>query len=221
LSQHDLDGPPPQWPPDCAAVARTVCHRVKNDLQMLMNLLVLAEARAGTPQALSEAVQKRLSALGAVYTLIADEGRQPTAQALAREVARRVLARHGLAPAIHTEGEPLPLSLRLCSPLALWLGEVIDNAVCHGRAADGAARLAFLADRDDDEVWLAVGDAGPGLPPRFDIEVHAGLGLRLAMAVAQRDLGGAMALHSDRGGVTAKLRVPEREFRRLATEAWR
>ena len=207
----------PERPVPDAQATRRVCHRVKNDLQTILNLLILAQARANTIEDLSEAMQKRITVVGSAYAMIADSGKTPLLDSLAKEIARRCASRYGVEINITANTIDVNLHLRLCTPFALWIGEIVDNSVVHGQiGAD--VRLDIDGGRNSDELWLRILDNGQGLPLNFDPDTDAGLGLQLAKAIAQRDLGGDMQLDNTPHGLAARLIVPVDEFARLNSD---
>lgn len=200
-----------------AQATRSVCHRIKNDLQTILNLLILAQAEAHSPDDLSLAMQKRITVVGSAYAMIADSGEAPSLDSLTKEIARRCASRHGVELRLLSTPPEIDLSLRLCTPFALWIGEIVDNSVSH-IPSDIEVHLDITGGQNSDEVWLQILDNGPGLPPNFKAKTDFGLGLRLAEAIAKRDLSGNMYLGSTPQGLMAKLVVPVNEFTRLNSD---
>jgi two-component system, OmpR family, sensor kinase len=108
-------------------------------------------------------------------------------------------------------GELDPLRLRQA------LGNLIDNALRHGRGEVGLA-----ASRDGDALEVAVTDRGPGFPPELAARAFerfargdeartrggAGLGLAIVRAIAEAH-GGTVAIDdAEHGGATVVLRFP-------------
>lgn len=204
----------PGIPEQAADTTRRVCHRVKNDLQTILNLLILAEAKSENSDDLSEAMQKRITVVGSAYAMFADTGNPPTLESLSKEITQRCAARHGVEVSLWTDVPDTPLSLRLCTPFALWIGEIVDNCILHCRGG-ADIRLEISGGENTDDLWLQIADNGSGLPLNFDMETDSGLGLQLARAIAQRDLGGEMQIINKDSGLAAKITVPIPEFRRL------
>jgi sensor histidine kinase YesM len=61
---------------------------------------------------------------------------------------------------------------------SLILQPLVENAVRHGRAADGTITLTLRAQLREDVLVISVADQGPGIPPRFRIGDGDGHGLR-------------------------------------------
>lgn len=206
--------------PESRGLAAGICHRVKNDLQTVANLLFLAEPHCESPEQLARAVESRTACLAAAYTLVAQSGEPPVLAALVRLMAERCLARYSIRDKPSISVPDLTLSLRLCSPLALWLGECIGNAAGHGHAGRGGG--LSIDGGLEGGLWLEVRDFGPGPPPGLDLEAELGLGLglRLARAVASSDLRGSMELTGADPGTRARLQVPAEELDMLNREPW-
>lgn len=189
-------------------LAGKVCHRAKNDFQAITNLMAMACPFARTPEELAEAMEGRVGALAVSYSLIHETGAKPTLDRLAAEIVRRCQGRSVLPPRVQRDLPELALSLRLCSPLSLWLYEIIGNALLHGRPRGGTALVSVGGRLDEDGLLIWVADNGPGLPPDFDLAKRRRFGLYLAQAVADTDLHGRLELASAAPGLEVRLWVP-------------
>lgn len=197
--------------PDTQRLTGRICHRAKNDLQTIANMLAVASPYLRSPAEMAEAMEGRVGAFSISYSLVCETGAWPMLDRLTEEVLRRSLWRTVRPPRVERHLPELRLSLRLCSPLALWLYEVIGNALQHGHNG-GGQRLGMYGRLDAEGLLLRVVDNGPGLPPGFDLARHARLGLKLAQAVARSDLFGRMELRDARPGLEACLLVPASEL---------
>ncbi|MBI4798025.1 MAG: sensor histidine kinase [Desulfarculus sp.] len=220
LADGEAPGPVAALTPESLKAASGVCHRVKNDFQTITNILALGSAHARSPRELAEAVEGRVVALSLGYTLVSETDQPPTLDRLAQEVLRRNLWKGPAHPRLARRLPSLVLSLRLCSPLSLWLHEIIGNALRHGLEQVSDPELLLEGSLDDQGLRLSVTDNGAGLPPGFAPERDARLGLKLAMALAANDLRGGLDLEDARPGLKATLRVPSGELARLAQELW-
>lgn len=208
-------------PESARTIASQVCHRAKNDFQTIVNLLDLACPYMGSAQELVESIQGRVGALSVCYSMVGECQAAPTLDLLADEVLRRLLWRRGDDVRVDKRIPAVPLSLRLCSPLSLWLHEILSNALDHGASGASSDHLSLSALMGREEFVLRVADNGPGLPPGFDLERHAHLGLRLARAVAQSDLRGHLDLMTGAsGGLEVSLSIPVSEMETLNRDLW-
>ncbi len=173
---------------------REIHHRIKNNLQTVASLLRLqARALADGPsrRPLEESVDRILS-IAAVHDLLSAtrEDRVDCADLLGR---LQGMLGHGLGGrAVRSSLEPLPLSGRRATALALVFCELFANAVEHGRGA-----VAVALRRDGTSVELAVADEGPGPGPGD----RGGLGLTIARELVRDELRGRLTLG---GGAVAR-----------------
>jgi two-component sensor histidine kinase len=212
--------PPSRLALDTNKVAAEVCHRAKNDFQTIANLMALAAPYARSADDLALAVEGRVGALSVCYTLVASEGSRPRLDQVVEEVLRRLLWRHGAVAQVTRQVQDLGLSLRLCSPLSLWLHEIIGNALIHGLERASQPRLEVSAALGREGLVISVTDNGPGLPEGFDLTRQRRLGLTVAQAVATNDLRGSLELRGLHPGLLARLTVPAQEFANLNRSAW-
>jgi hypothetical protein len=73
--------------------------------------------------------------------------------------------------AVAPEALDLPMPCLLLQPL-------VENAVRHGRSADGRIDLAISVQSRGDEVQISIADKGPGMPLGYKVDSGRGVGLR-------------------------------------------
>lgn len=197
-----------------------VCHRVKNDFQTISNLLALAASADMDSTRLVREMESRISALSAPYTLLADHGNLPTVRGLVQEVVNRIRWRSSKMPSFSLTALDLGLSLRICSPLSLWLHEVILNSMMHAVRESTDLTISVLAQSSEEKFLLRVKDNGPGLPEGLDPENPSGLGMRIINAISINDLRGRVLYEGSDRGLSVTLLVPNHEFASLNKETW-
>ncbi len=86
------------------------------------------------------------------------------------------------------------------------LGELLQNAVEHGRGAD----VRLTPQRIDTDLVVEVVDAGPGIPPDRDPFATGRLGLQIVRTLVTEELGGELELTPgpDGVGTVARVRIP-------------
>jgi len=117
---------------------------------------------------------------------------------------------------------PVGLSLILDrNALATVLGELLDNARAHGRAANGETSLLLSATESATEIRISVSDSGAGFvteqvehffDPFFTSKLnqgHIGIGAYIAKSVARDALGASLALQTATSGTTVSLHLPK------------
>ena len=99
-----------------------------------------------------------------------------------------------------------------CAVPTFLLQPLVENAFRHGVARQsGPCRVEVSASVQDGELHVRVLDNGAGLPAGFDVESHAGTGLRNVRHRLQRIYEGAAGLElgpANGGGTVAHVRIP-------------
>jgi sensor histidine kinase YesM len=78
---------------------------------------------------------------------------------------------------LHVTREVAPQALPVPVP-SLILQPLVENAIRHGRGADGSVDLTIRAQLQDDAVLVAIADQGPGMPSDHKVGEDPGHGLR-------------------------------------------
>jgi two-component sensor histidine kinase len=113
------------------------------------------------------------------------------------------------AVTVEVDGDTGLVPASMATSLALVAAELVHNAIEHGLAGRAHGHVTVSMRRLADEVRLAVHDDGVGLPPGFDLETSANLGLAIVKTIVEDDLGGVLAVGSVSGrGTTVTVRVP-------------
>lgn len=195
------------------ATIREVHHRVKNNLQTIASLLRIQARRSAseeTRHALAEATE-RVSSMAVVHDLLAMSDRERVDFADAARTIVELVRRGFLGEAsgiqVSVEGQTGEVDARTATALALSVAELVHNALEHGFEQGQSGRIDVAMRKVDGELLLVVRDDGRGLPPGFDPESSANLGLTIVRTVIEDDLGGTIAFSGARG-TTVTVRVP-------------
>jgi two-component sensor histidine kinase/ActR/RegA family two-component response regulator len=174
---------------DKEALIREVHHRVKNNLQMLGDLLFLqSETLQGDEArlALTEA-QGRVFAIAWLHEQLYQS--LQSGQVVLREYLERLLRvvdklGGGVAVSLEVAGEVVALDLDRAIHTGLIVNELVTNAVKHAFAPDMPGRICVRLRTSRDFIELQVRDNGKGLAPGAD--PGKSLGLRLVHILARR-----------------------------------
>jgi two-component sensor histidine kinase len=196
------------------ATIREVHHRVKNNLQTIASLLRIQARRAGSAEvthALAEAGE-RSGSMAVVHEMLAGSTAEEVdfadAAAIVVDMVRQSLVGPEDRVDVSVEGTTGEVPASAATSLALVTAELVHNAIEHGLVGRGG-HVTVAMRRLPEEVRLVVRDDGAGLPPGFDVESSANLGLAIVKTVVEDDLRGTLAFASASGrGTTVTVRVP-------------
>ncbi|MEI2578874.1 PAS domain S-box protein [Scytonema sp. PRP1] len=190
-------------------------HRVKNNLYVICSLLELQMDRLSDPQAKGalEDSCNRVSSMALVHENLyrANDFSGIDFAGYVQQLTGDLLANYeSLASKVmlNFEGDPVFLSLDQAIPCGLLLNELMTNALKHGFLQGSSGHIYILLTcLADGWIELKVGNDGDRLPPDFDFEQNASMGLRLVMMFVEQLTG---SLELERGEVTwFKVRFPQ------------
>jgi two-component sensor histidine kinase len=170
----------------------------------------LADDNAAT-RALADSIV-RMESIARVHDLLSREELGLTTLAdllgLASEVVTNTLGRPDLRVHWRIQADAIPITSPTAFPLLLALVELLSNAVLHGFAGQDEGTIQIRATRRRDQVQITIRDTGAGLPPDFDMQQNADLGLMIVQLLIQSELKGAVHLApAPGGGVLATITV--------------
>jgi|GEM_PF-5335009 len=193
-----------------ATLVQEMHHRLKNNLQMIADLLSLEMSRERSPSARAslQASIVRLQSISAVHELLSREHVELTdiCQLAERVVgtAVRSLVRPEQRIEVNIEGRGILMPARQATALALVMNELVNNALKHAFVGQVEGKLwVTVAAEPNGVVQVSVEDDGAGLPPDFDLRKDSRLGLQIAQTLTQKDLKGTLTLFNGHGGTTA------------------
>lgn len=188
-------------------------HRVSNNLQVAAGLLVLQKRGVTDPHAraaLDEAAE-RLARIGRISRQLYDAaGAARTMLSFLEPLCHDVIAasgRTGITLRVHGD-KAVVVDPDAAVPVALIVAEALANAIEHGFEDRESGRVEVVLAREPaGRIDIEIRDDGRGLPPGFDAEASASLGLRIARAMAAQ-LRGRFDLVAGDGGTIARLILP-------------
>jgi two-component sensor histidine kinase len=191
---------------------KEVNHRVKNSLQVVINMLQLQANTVGDP-ILSERLHEastRISAIGRAYDRLAYNPDHENIDLIAylREVMDDLQS--AVAPCtIHLEAsEQVQFAADRAILVALVINELVLNAAKHAYPdSHGGVVWIQFAQRDSKTVTISVRDEGVGMPHDFDLDKSRRLGTRLIKALATQ-LGAELTRPTSTEGSIFTLIVP-------------
>lgn len=195
------------------ATIREVHHRVKNNLQTVASLLRIQARRSESEEArraLSEAME-RVGSMAVVHEMLAASTEEridfTDAARTVVDMVARGLAGEGRGITVSVEGSTGMVPAQVATSLALILAELVHNAIEHGFDVAAKGRVVVAMRRLSRELVVTVRDDGRGLPPQFDPEASANLGLAIVRTIVYDDLRGTLSFSGGRG-TTVTVRFP-------------
>lgn len=202
----------PSGDPEALAEARTLLrelqHRSKNDLQLILALLVAQRRKVSdeTARRLLTYVMDRITTIGVAHDQLshgARTGMIALSDYLAALCGNLTHRREGVT--IATDLDPVSLPHAQAVPIGLIVNELVTNALKHAfpDRRTGTVRVALRAERETGEAVLSVGDDGVGLGPPRPGSSGSDLVRRLA-----RQVGGRLEIPEVELGTTFRLTLP-------------
>jgi len=170
---------------------REVHHRVKNNLQMLCDLVYLQMEGLGDAEQ-AEILRDTYSRIYAIARLHEQlyQALQSGEVSLGVYLARLVGGFESLYPAVRVQmqvgGDEIRLDVDRALHVALIVNELVTNAVKHAFVDRAPGDVAVRLQRLGGTVEIQVRDTGKGLPPDLDLDQAKTLGLRIIRILAQR-----------------------------------
>lgn len=184
------------------AMMQEMHHRIKNNLQTVVDLLTLEMSRNPRPEvqeSLRDSITRIKSIAASHETLSVEQVGATDITELARlvsDTARRAMVRLDQHIGIDVQGPSIFLTSKQATAFALVLNELVSNAIEHGFRGRSGGRIDIVLDGDAEDVWMRVEDNGAGLPPGFDLGSSRGLGLQIARTLVEKDLRGKIGITS-------------------------
>ena len=193
------------------ATIREIHHRVKNNLQTVAALLRLQARRIDSPEA-REALDEAVRRVGAIAVVHETLAHTPGERVDVDEVADRLvslvrdMSLASRAVSVTRTASFGILPAEIVTPLAMALGELLQNAVEHGGGAD----VRLVPQVRGKDLVVDVEDDGPGIAPDVDPFAGSRLGLQIVRTLVTEELGGGLELGpgADGRGTTARVVVP-------------
>ncbi len=187
-------------------LTRELDHRAKNVLAVVQATLRLT--RADDTAGFVRAIEGRVAALARAQTLLAkDRWAGADLHALLRGELAAFL--DGSGPRAELRGPAVALPPGAAQPLSMAIHELATNAVKYGALSALAGRLSisWRVDGETGDVlrlrWIETGGPPPKGPP-----AKRGFGSRVLDGTLRKQLGGAVSMAWDEGGLVCEIEVP-------------
>lgn len=195
---------------------REVTHRVGNNLAMVSSLLRMQQAKLDDEAARSaiETARGRIQTISTAQRRLrlGDDLQSTRADGLLEAVAMDLsdTALEGTAIAIESQFEPMIVSSRDATTLAVVLGELVSNAIKHAfNGREGGTIRAVFARRPDGTPFLAVEDDGIGFDDSAEApQARTGLGSMIIENLSRQYGGEILKRKNEQGGTSIQILLP-------------
>jgi two-component sensor histidine kinase len=203
---------------------REVHHRVKNNMQGTMGILLFERSRITDPYAKERlrVISDRISIQGRVHQHLYEQGDLHRIEfgAFLAELCQGIVTSFCQDPceiALGVETDALYCDIDVAMPLGLITNELMTNAIKHGFKDYQRGEITVTMKRCDDAVALSVSDTGVGCLDSGECMTKTttqghGIGTILIKELV-RQIEGEFTLMQDITGTTARVRLPFHDFR--------
>ncbi len=196
-------------------IALEINHRMKNNLMLVSGILDLqlsSHLRVTDVTTALRQAQARIAALSTVHEQMYERRseRVDLSSVLQRVAEMAVGALSAEEVELSFHGDPIIVSSRAATTLALVGNELVTNALKHGAIdPNGGRRVDIALSHQSKELSLRVWSAGNPIPLDFDPRKQSGLGLRLCRELVEGQLHGRFRLRPQEGGTVGEAIVAE------------
>ncbi len=189
-------------------------HRIKNNLQSIINLLYIQEETAKQRgdygvSAYVNAVVDRIKSIAIVHDLIAKE--KTNSFILLKDVIRHITNIYRQTEIQFTVSScNINLPYGIATNVALLINEIISNSVKHAFQNQADKRIDIECRREGDDIYICIQDNGCGLPPDFDIRCAKSIGMSIVRSTLG-ELRGSIRFDCTKGTLV-EMRLPEEKF---------
>lgn len=195
---------------------REVTHRVGNNLAMVSSLLRMQQAKLDDEAARSaiETARGRIQTISTAQRRLrlGDDLQSTRADGLLEAVAMDLsdTALEGTAIAIESNFEPMIVSSRDATTLAVVLGELVSNAIKHAfNGREGGTIRAVFGRKPDGTPFLAVEDDGIGFDDSAEApQARTGLGSMIIENLSRQYGGEILKRKNEQGGTSIQILLP-------------
>lgn len=198
---------------------RELYHRTKNNMQMIRSMLSLQSADMESEEVkhLVRETNSKIDAIALIHQMLYQSQHlsRIDLQAYVQDLAYLAISSYRAESdriTLKLEMDAVSANIEVATPIGLIMNELLSNTVKHafpdGRSGEIRVGLSKL---EGDVVRLEYSDDGTGPCPGFDPRKQKTYGLISVFGIAERQLGGRVAVDSSRG-LSYSIRFPGKLF---------
>jgi two-component system, sensor histidine kinase PdtaS len=196
-------------------------HRVKNNLQVIDSLLGLQSAQIDDPGASSllRDSQNRVKSMATIHQILYQSHNfaHVDFSSVVDRLTYSLRSSYGRTDdriAIRSDCGAVLLPIRQAIPLGLIFNELLSNVFKHAFPAPLTGSVdVTLNSTPDGLITLAVADNGVGIPPEFDVDNAASLGLQLVKLLCDQLQGELELSRNSPTRMQISFQIEEQEMR--------
>lgn len=194
-------------------------HRIKNNLQTIINLLYMQESAAlkrdGEISEYVDSLVTRIKSIAIVHDLISRE--KASSYIMMKDMIEKILKTYEhqkIQFSVFADNINLPYSI--ATSIALLVNEIVSNCTKHAfteRRAD--KRITVRCEKREQYIYLQIADNGKGLPEDFDYGRTESVGMSIIRATLC-ELRGTIQFKRNHG-TEVQITIPEERFSVVST----
>jgi len=181
---------------------KEVHHRVKNDFQLIQSFIRLESTQCEDIETFREAIESRIASMSLVHQMLYETNTQGSIDlgTYGREIIELLISikETALPIAADFQTEEIQAPVDKAITFGLLLNELVMNSLKHGLSQNTSSHFTLVLQRQGSAVHLEFSDSGPGFPAGFSPATSKGLGMQLAIGLAEQ-LGGTLRWETDTG----------------------
>ncbi|MFB2896840.1 PAS domain S-box protein [Aerosakkonemataceae cyanobacterium BLCC-F50] len=186
---------------------KEIHHRVKNNLQVISSLLKLQSSYIKDEEALILFTESynRVRSMALIHEKLYQSKGLARIDAVdyIRDLTDNLFRSYNVATGsikLNLQIEHIELDIDTAIPCGLIINELVSNSLKYAFSDQekGELYIKFSCQEETNEITLAIGDNGIGLPPDFDVTELESLGLQLVYNLTQQ-LDGEIEINSEQG----------------------
>lgn len=188
---------------------REIHHRVKNNLQLVTDLLDMTRMRT-TDTAITGILTDmmlKIKTMAQIHTHLYESkqfGRISLTAQFRDQVSAlsSIFSNKGHEISFEIDAHEIFLPVDQALPCALAVNEILSNSYKHAFVGRKKGTIKLSAVQENGQVRITIKDNGIGIPEDMDISRTSSLGLKLIRTLVQHQLKGSLTINREKGTVT-------------------
>jgi len=190
-------------------------HRIKNNLQSVINLILLQKQSVdnGQNETLNNALNdiiSRIKSIATVHDLLSKDKKGRSVINI-KEIVESIASFSTLISSevnINLYLEDILIPYNKATSIALIINELISNCVKHAFKEDKVNIITISCRKENEAIILGVENNGQSIPEDFNIDKVSGLGLSIVTSIIKHEFKGIIKFIKKEEGTKVKIVLP-------------